>query len=98
MATKHQIEIIQEIAGLALNITTQGEYHVFFQYWAHVGEFKVYIHLQDNDYQGNSCYLDGWGFSENTLYLSDDESCEVLTSIRYNLSKLLELDEDGIPV
>lgn len=98
MATEKQIEIIQHIAYLALKISTQGEYHVFFRFAAHVRIFEVYVHLKDNDYQGNSCYLQGWGFSENTVYLDNDDACYTLTSIQKNLSKLLELDEDGIPV
>lgn len=97
MATEQQMEIIQHIAHLALKITTQGAYHVFFKFSGHVKTFEVYAHLSDNDYD-QSEHLEGWGFRENHVYLADDENCEQLKAIHCNLSRILEVDADGIPV
>lgn len=58
MITQKEIELCQEITGLALRINAQGRYSVWAELHGHVHSFEVRI---TKGWQPNIHHLAGWG-------------------------------------
>lgn len=97
MATESQIDLIGGIARIAAQISFQGKYHVMFRYSGHVDAVDVTVHPSSNDYTpSESTCIEGFEHNQNWIRL-EAESGE-LSDLYQKLSKLLDVDADGVPV
>lgn len=69
MITQKEVELCQEITGLALRINAQGKYSVWAELHGHVHSFEVRI---TEGWRPGSQHLAGWGGMgcESCAYLS----------------------------
>lgn len=108
MASPKEIELVGEIARLAIRINMQGKYHTFVNYSGHVQGIDVAV--QRAPYP--SGHLDGWTCNDHLIYLSTDYKpwsgenmkrviagkVEQLEKLKAEMSQLLDVDADGVPV
>lgn len=104
MITQKEIELCQEITGLAMRINAQGKYSVWAEFHGHVHSFEVRI---TEGWQPDSENLEGWsGMSGGSFaylastpeayrgFISAEDYLEraiaKLTSMRDNLAAFLE--------
>lgn len=98
MATVQQLDLIASISRLSAQISAQRKYHVFFRFSGHVEVVDVEVHTSDDPYSEGceSKFLEGFG-SQAHWFLLEHENGE-LADLHEKLSKLLEVDADGVPV
>lgn len=101
MATKKEIELCQDILGLAIQVTAQGKYNAWAEYHGHVNSFEVRI---TPPYQKGIDYIEDWAGFDKHCYLSGKQELlygetpeqsaarKVLTleSIKAELAKLID--------
>lgn len=98
MATVQQLDFIASISRLSAQISAQGKYHVFFRYSGHCKIVDVEVHPATQVYaEGvDSVFIPGFCASENFLNLEFEKG--ELAFLHSELSKLLDVDADGVPV
>lgn len=108
MASPKEIELVGDIARLAIRINMQGKYHTFVNYSGHVQGIDVAV--QRAPYPSD--HLDGWTCNDHVIYLSTAykawggekmkdviaDKVEQLEKLKADLLKFLDVDADGVPV
>lgn len=108
MASTKEIELVGEIQRLAIRINMQGKYHTFVNYSGHVQGIDVMVERAPYP----SGHLDGWACNDRNIYLSTNyqlgwgekmkdviaHKVELLEELKTDLSALLDVDADGVPV
>jgi hypothetical protein len=107
MASPKEIELVGDIARLAIRINMQGKYHTFVNYSGHVQGIDVAV--QRAPYPSD--HLGGWTCNDHVIYLSTDykalygesmkrvisDKIAQLEKLKADLLKLLDVDADGVP-
>lgn len=101
MATQKEIQLCQEMLGLAIKINMQGKYHVFASYSGHVHWFELRVLSAPHSSDGNP--IAGWGGAcdperETYVTLSTDYKLgfgeEMADVIEYKIERLEKLKAD----
>jgi len=96
MATKKEIELCQEILGVAIQLNATRKYNVFVDFSGHVKWIEVRI--QNAPYFESCADIDGWGTHDRVVYLSTEYKLsygeDMDDVIAYKVEKLQEIKDD----
>lgn len=96
MATQKEIQLCQEILGVAIQLNSTRKYNVFVDFSGHVKWIEV--RLQNAPYLPDSQCIEGWDCCDRHVYLSTeyklDRGEDMNDVIAYKLEKLQELKDD----
>ena len=98
MATQKEIQLCQEILGVAIQLNSTRKYNVFVDFSGHVKWIEVRI--QRAPYFENCPEIDGWSTHDRVVYLSTeykpDADEDMGAVIAYKVDKLQEIKDDLI--
>jgi hypothetical protein len=110
MASPKEIDLVCDIQRICVQINMQRNFNAFWNYSGHVSGLDVFMYKAP--YSSDSVFVDGWGVCDRTIYLSTNYmpglgekiedviagKLEQLEKLKAELSKLLDVDADGVPV